>query len=114
MPTVARTLISARSEPLDQKIGKTASNIEKGRLAGCFIMNNSSLNQVTSTIEFMEISEVFESMTRPPSEDVTIDVAIGSLSMFEACDDIVQCLLHAIVFDLFEIGRPSFQPFSKI
>jgi hypothetical protein len=69
---------------------------------------------MTGTIEFMEISEVFETMSWPPSEDMTIYVSIGNLGMFEARNDIVHRLLQAIVFGLLEVGRRSFQPLGKI
>src|SRR5437660_3012967 len=45
---------------------------------------------------------------------MTVYVSIGSLSTSEARDDIVYCLLQAIVFGLLEIGRRRFQPFGKI
>jgi hypothetical protein len=69
---------------------------------------------MTCAIEFMEISEVFETMPWPPRQEMTIYVSIWSLGAFEARDDIVHRLLQAIVFVLLEIGRCSFQPLSEI
>jgi hypothetical protein len=77
-------------------------------------MNDGGLNQVARAIEFVEISEILETMPGPPGKDMTIYVPVRRLSMFEAGDDIVHRVLQAIVFGLLEIGRRSFKPFSKI
>src|ERR1700745_3185974 len=114
MPAVTGDLAGTRSESLDQLVGETTSDVEKRRLAGRFIMNNRGLNQVTCAIEFVEISEVFETMPWPPRQEMTIYVSIGSLGAFKARDDIVHRLLQAIVFVLLEIARCSLQPLSEI
>jgi hypothetical protein len=77
-------------------------------------MYNSRLDQVAGAIQFVQIAKVLKTVTRPPRNNVTVQVTIGLLSVCQELDRSVNESLNLIVGMVLQVCAGSFEPFCHI
>ena len=77
-------------------------------------MYNSRLDQVTRAIQFMQVSKVFKTMTRPPRKNVAVQVTIGLLGVRQELYGPVNERFDLIVGMVLQISTGGFEPLRHI
>ncbi len=64
-------------------IRQTGGDIEESFLARRLPMGDCGFDQMTRTIELMQVAKIFEAMTWTPSKDMAVEVAVRLLGARE-------------------------------
>src|SRR5271157_1950687 len=77
-------------------------------------MYNSRLDQVTGTIQFMQVAKVLKTVARPPRKNVAIQVTIGLLGVCQELYGPVNESFNLIVGMVLEISTGGFKPLRHV
>src|ERR1700722_19412506 len=87
-----------------QIIGEPSRYIEESFLTGRLPVDNCCFDQVARTVELMQITKVFETVTRTPGQYVAIEVTIGLLGARQEFDGPLHDCFEFRVFPMLQIG----------
>ena len=114
VPAVAANLARLPTETRVDIICKAPRDAQQAVLSGRFKMNYGGLDQVSGTVEFMQISQIFEPMLWTPGQNMAVDIAVRLLCPLKQINDLINAGLQCCVWSLLEPGGSCFEPFAQI
>ena len=77
-------------------------------------MDNSRFDQVAGAIQFMEVAKVLKTVTRPPGQNVAVEITIGLLSICQELDGPVNVRFKFIIGMVLQISTGGFEPLRHV
>jgi hypothetical protein len=114
MSAVAWDLPGTGAEDCRQIIREPNRNIEQTLFPCRLVVGNCRFNQVSRAIELMEITEVFEPVTRTPGQNMAVEITVTLLGVCQEFDRSVDERLELWVFMVLKVSARCLQPFCNV
>ena len=77
-------------------------------------MGHCGFDQMTRTIELMQVAKIFEAMTWTPRKDMAIEVAVRLLGAREEFDRSLNQGFDFSIFPMLQVGARRLEPFGDV